>query len=140
VTGRRSSERAFPFVPKSSRDLQLGDFWAVSLNDGRFGCAVVTDLKSSGVASRKNLIVGLVDWIGPVPPTKAEAAGEIFAQGLTRIEAITATGSSILGNVPLPKGFVFAPNFRDYSVGTVHSVWGWKTLPRKIEEQVANRE
>jgi hypothetical protein len=140
VTSKRSSERTFPFIPKSSRDLQLGDFWAVRLSDGRFGCAIVTDLKPSGVASRKSLVAGLVDWVGVSPPTHDAATGEIFAQGLTGIEAISATGSKILGNVPLPKDFVFAPNFRGPSVGSLHHVWGWKTLPRSIEEHLARRK
>jgi hypothetical protein len=97
-------------------------------------------LKASGVASRKSLVVGLVDWVGAAPPTSAAVTGEIFAQGLTGIDAIARTGGSILGNVPLPTGFVFAPNFRDNSVGTVHLVLGLNTLPRTIEEHIGRRK
>jgi len=118
----------------------VGDFWAISLSDGRFGCAIVTDLKASGSGSRSNFIAGLVDWVGTVPPIAAEASGRhVFAQGMTRIEAITQTGSKVLGSVRLPWGFKVAPNWHDFRVGTVHNVWGWKVLPGLIEQHLAGR-
>lgn len=131
--------RSFPFVPRSARDLLPGDYWAIPLANGRFGCAVVTDLKPSGAATRMGLVAGLLDWIGDAPPSSAQVtASRIFAQALTRIEAITKTGSQILGHADLPPTLVIAPNFRDYRVGTVHSVWGWKALPQVIEGHFDN--
>jgi hypothetical protein len=100
---------------------------------------MVTDLQQTGVGSRTTFIAGLVDWVGAAPPTAADASGgRIFAQGLSRIEAITRTGANVLGSVPLPKGLGVAPNYRDSRVGTVHTVWGWKVLPRLIEEHLAH--
>jgi hypothetical protein len=118
----------------------VGDFWAISLSDGRFGCAIVTDLKASGSGSRSNFVAGLVDWVGTLPPIAADASGgHVFAQGMTRIEAITHTRSQVLGSVRLPWGFKVAPNYRDFRVGTVHHVWGWKVLPGLIEQHLAGQ-
>jgi len=129
-----SAERAFPFVPESSRDLQVGDFFGVALGDGQYGCAIVTDLKSTGVASRTTFVAGLVDWMGNSPPSRQEIArAAIFDQGLTRLEAINRSGSAILGSIPLPANLAISPNYRDSSVGTLHRVFGWKVLPRLIE-------
>jgi hypothetical protein len=135
-----SDSRSFPFVPRSSRDLFAGDYWAVPLANHRFGCAVVTDLLTSGAGSRVALIAGLLDWMGDAPPTPLHVEkSAIFAQGLTRIEAITKTGSQIIGNAVLPSTLVIAPNFRDHRVGTVHSVWGWRVLPKLIEGHFETR-
>lgn len=82
-------------------------------------------------------MAGLVDWAGNAPPTATDAGGYIFDQGLTGISAIAATGKTILGNVSLPIDFKVAPNFRDHTVGTVHTVWGLNMLPRIVEEHLA---
>lgn len=34
-------EREFPFVPKSTKGLRLGDFWAIPLDDGQVACGRV---------------------------------------------------------------------------------------------------
>lgn len=80
------------------------------------------------------LVAGLIDWIGDRLPTSEDAGHPVFDQGLTGVKAIAATGREILGNVALPVDFKVAPNFRDYSVGSVHSVWGMNVLPRLVEE------
>jgi hypothetical protein len=65
-------DRKFPLSPRSARDLRVGDFWAVPLSDGTFGCLQVTELRPGAL---KNLAAGVVDWRGSSPPTERELAG-----------------------------------------------------------------
>jgi len=91
--------RIFPLIPRSARDLRIGDFWTIPLSDGTYGCLQVTDLKKSGSGSLKTLVAGIVDWRGSLPPSEQDLAGRrILSQGLTRIEAFTEMGSQVLGN------------------------------------------
>ncbi len=132
--GRRLSIRA-SFKHRS----QAWRFLGRAVSGGRFGCALVTDLRPAGVGSRTTLVAGLFDWVGAsLPAARDLRESRVFAQGLTRIEAITRTGAKVRGRVPLPEGLAIAPNYRDYRVGTVHKVWGWKVLGRLIEERLAD--
>ena len=58
----------YPFVPKSNAYLRAGQFWAVPLSDGRFGCGRVLDVPKSGdlhvPANSRMFLAGLLDWVG----------------------------------------------------------------------------
>ncbi len=128
-------ERTYPLSPRSSRDLTIGDFWAVPLSDGTFGCLQVTELKTSGSGSLKTLVAGVIDWRGSTPPQESDLVGRrVLAQGLTRIEAFTKVGAQILGNSDTTLGAEgLVSNYRDFYVGAVHHVWGWRALPKVVE-------
>jgi hypothetical protein len=135
------TDRTFPLSPRSSRDLEVGDFWAVSLPDGSFGACQVCDLKRSGVGALKTLVVGVIDWRGNAKPTELELAGRrILAQGLTRIELFTQGGAQVIGST---KATVHGPElksaFRDHGVGTVTEVWGWKVVDRRVVNALDHR-
>ena len=133
--------REFPLSPRSSRDLRIGDFWSVALADGSLGCLQVIDLTSSGPGTLKTLVAGVVDWRGQSPPTTSELAGRrIIDVGLTRIEAFTKIGSQVLGNSDQTIGASeFPSNYRDFKVGTIHHVWGWRALPQVVEKALSAR-
>jgi len=126
--------RAFPLSPGSTRDLEVGDFWAVALDDGTFGACQVTDLKRSGAGARTSLVAGVLDWSGAEPPTTETLSGvAVLAQGLVGVEVFTKGGATIIGNAPLGHGSQDLPSpFRDFAVGTVTQTWGWKVLPRRV--------
>lgn len=93
---------AYPFVPKSNRWLEAGQFWSVPLSDGRFACGFVLDVPREpdvhAPVSTKTFLAGLLDWVGGVPPTSGSIAGAgLFAQGFAHIKAITRTGGQVLG-------------------------------------------
>jgi hypothetical protein len=52
---------------------------------------------------------------------------------MTRIEAFTEIGSQILGNTDAVGVSELQPNYRDFEVGTVTHVWGWRALPQIVE-------
>jgi hypothetical protein len=135
------TDRAFPLSPRSSRDLEVGDYWAVPLPDGSFGACQVSDLKRSGVGALKTLVVGVIDWRGNAEPTVPELAGRrILAQGLTRIEMFTKGGAQVIGST---NATVHGPElksaFRDHGVGTVTEVWGWKAIDRRVSTALDHR-
>jgi hypothetical protein len=131
--------RSFPIAPRSTSSLCRGDFWAIPLSDGRFGCAVVTDLAMAGPASRSAFVVGLLEWVGDQPPTASDAlTSDIFAQGLTHISAFTKTGAMVLGNVPLPRGLEIPKWFTGgLQAGDTLRSFGRNALAGAIEKHLA---
>ncbi len=94
----------YPFEPKSIAYLRAGQFWAVRLSDGRFGCGRVlyvpspSDPQPSLYLNTRIFLAGLMDWSGDEPPTAQAIAGcKLLEQGRVHVAAITDTGSKILG-------------------------------------------
>lgn len=102
---------SYPFVPRSTRDLRPGQFWAVPLSDGRFACGRVAQLGGTQVpAPTRCFFAALQDWIGESPPTaEALAGGRILRWGVMHIRAITRTGGAILGERPLAADGIVLP-------------------------------
>jgi hypothetical protein len=96
-------DRQFPYVPKSTRGLQFGDFWAIPLDSGDFACGRVLAFDhSTGKQDLRGFLAGLLDWVSTSPPTFDSIAGaRTVIQGGAHIRTILATGGTILGNRPL---------------------------------------
>jgi hypothetical protein len=109
-------ERTFPHVPKSSKSLELGDFWSIPLDCGRFACGRVIGRWPVGWrGSHRAFLAGLVDWVFDSPPTtKAIAGAPTLIQGGAHIKTILATGGSILGNRPLEMDGISPQLFIEY--------------------------
>lgn len=90
----------YPFVPRSTAALVPGQFWAIPLSDGTFGCGRVIELGFRGsVGSRVVFLAAVLDWHAGVPPTsEAIAAAACLDQGKVHIKAITESGGCILGH------------------------------------------
>jgi hypothetical protein len=73
------ADPAYPFLPKSNRQLRPGQFWPVPLSDGRFACGRVI-AAASPIGSRVGFIAGLMDWVGDAPPT-ASTLGDPKGRG-----------------------------------------------------------
>lgn len=94
----------FPFEPKSIAHLRAGQYWAIPLSDGRFGCGRVlyvpgtSDPEPSLYLNTQIFLAGLMDWSGDELPTAQAIAGcKLLDQGRAHVAAITDTGSKILG-------------------------------------------
>jgi hypothetical protein len=137
-------ERTFPHIPKSSKSLEIGDFWSIPLNDGRFACGRVLGKWPDGwKGSLRGFFAGLLDWVSDSPPTTTTIAGaQTLEQGGAHIKTILATGGSILGNRPLemdgisPKLFIEFPDnqtayiFRGLEKVRIATEEESQTLPR----------
>jgi hypothetical protein len=87
--------QSYPFTPKSSLSLRLGDFWPVPLVDGSFACGRVLQHNPDG---RVSFFGGLMDWRGDEPPTSDALAGSAtIRQGSMHLKAITRVGGQIVG-------------------------------------------
>lgn len=126
------ADRNFPFSPRTTTKLELGDLVAVPRDDGRWGCLQVTDLTRSGTGSRTSLVVGVLPWVGESPPRSQDIHGlTITEQGLTSVEVFTKGGLEVVGtSAVVPHGL--SSNFNDFGVGTTHNVWGWRTAVKKV--------
>lgn len=130
-----ASVRHFPFSPRSTREIEIGDLVAVPVVGGGWGCLQVTDLKRRGTGALTTLVVGVLDWHGPEAPTAASVLGSpVTEQGLTRVELFTQggyriTGTCAVGPNPWPS------NYRDSGIGTVTKVWGWRAAAGRVGRQ-----
>ena len=90
---------AYPFVPKSANWLIAGQFWALPLSDGTFGCGRVIEVPPfESRTSRVVFLAGVLDWHSTVVPTSDSIAGaRCLQQGQAHIRAITRTGGELLG-------------------------------------------
>ena len=95
---------AYPFVPKSTAMLAPGQFWSIPLDNERFACGRVIQLRmTDGKRDSRSFLAGLMDWWGRKPPTAERIAGcGVIKQGGTDIKTIVATGSQVLGVASCP--------------------------------------
>ncbi|MBK8814733.1 MAG: hypothetical protein IPN42_04135 [Methylococcaceae bacterium] len=98
-----SKRYIYPFVPKSTANLLPGQFWALPLSNGLFGCGRVIQLAPSSyfflLGARVSFLAGVLDWVSPLQPTSESISGaKCIAQGQAHIKAITETGGEILGH------------------------------------------
>jgi hypothetical protein len=95
--------RTYPFVPLSTATLLPGQFWAIPLSDGSFGCGRVLQLKPpGGIGARTMFLAAVLDWHADVPPTSEAIEGaRCLKQGEAHLKAITQTGGRVLGHRPL---------------------------------------
>ena len=116
----------YPFVPKSNRFLEPGQYWAVPLSDGRFACGRVLDVPDEPdlhvPVGRMMFLAGLLDWVGKTPPTSRAIEGaSLFAQGFAHIKAITTTGAAVLGRRDLEADRIVPDAWRSHEAGG--TVW-----------------
>ena len=90
---------SYPFVPKSANWLIAGQFWALPLRNGTFGCGRVIEVPPAETrTSRVEFLAGVLDWHSTTIPTSDSIAGaRCLKQGHAHIRAITRTGGEILG-------------------------------------------
>jgi hypothetical protein len=90
---------SYPFVPKTTTRMMPGQFWALPLRDGSFGCGRVIHLMPG---MRVLFLAAVLDWHAHSPPTFESIAGaRCLDQGQAHLKVITETGGSILGHRPL---------------------------------------
>jgi hypothetical protein len=90
----------YPFAPKSTATLQPGQFWAVPLAEGMYGCGRVLQVKVPNLPSpTRAFFGGLHQWLGSSPPTGADIAQcPLVHFGVMHIKAITENGGVLLGH------------------------------------------
>ena len=123
-------ERTFPYIPKSSKSLELGDFWSIPLNGDRFACGrVIGECPPRWKSGQRLFFAGLLDWVSDVPPTSdAIADAKTLIQGAAHIKAILATGGAILGNRPLELDRIVPDLFFEYANGLTYVFRGMEQL------------
>jgi hypothetical protein len=111
---------SYPFVPKTTVKMLPGQFWALPLRNGSFGCGRVIQLMPG---SRSSFLAGVLDWHGDSLPTAESIAGaKCFDQGNVHLKAITETGGCILGHRPLELDGIEPWEFRRFAFHANSSV------------------
>ena len=123
----------YPLKPKSTSYLEQGQFWAVPLEQGGFGCGVVlAKLLRQGKTDTRLFFVGLLDWFGEAPPTLSQIKGaNIIETGAAHIKSITETGSVIIGS-----GYNVVGIAREIEKSDFISTWGYNVITKLAERYV----
>jgi len=126
-------DRTFPFSPRSTLLLELGDLIAVPRERSGWACLQVVDLNRGGPGSRTTFVAGVLPWYGEASPTKGDTDGlAAIEHGLVPVELFTEGGLQVVDQCDVVSTDL-ASNFRDMQVGAVHKVWGWRTAIRKAQ-------
>jgi hypothetical protein len=90
----------YPFVPKSTRNLEPGQFWAIPIPGGRFACGRVLQLGGDQIPTpSRGFLGGLQDGVGSSEPSAESIEGHgILDVGVMHIRAITNLGGRVLGH------------------------------------------
>jgi hypothetical protein len=113
------SEISYPFVPKSTARLVPGQYWAIPLSNGKYGCGrVIQVAENSRTKSRVMFLAGVQEWVGTSAPTAQAIAGTTVAhQGKAHILAILKTGGEVLGCRPLEADGILPGVFLSHAAG-----------------------
>ncbi|MGC4174419.1 hypothetical protein [Demequina sp.] len=96
---------AYPFAARSNAYLQTGQFWPITLSDGRFAAGVVLAVPTKEQAphfafSTKSFIAGVLDWVGSREPTAADLAGaQLLTWGSAHVKTIGVDDGLITGRI-----------------------------------------
>lgn len=124
--------RTFPFSPRSAAKLALGDLLAIPCDDGTWGVLQVSGLESG---ARSTFHAGVLRWRGQSPPTSSDIDGlEFVEHGLTPIGIFKHGGVEVVGTAALAAGI--QSNLNEFSVGSTHKVWGWRTAMNRARSAV----
>jgi hypothetical protein len=101
----------YPFTPRSNARLEPGQFWSIPLSDGRFACGRVLGVdRDAEYGRRTRFIAGLLDWVGPEPPSAESIAGApLLEAGHAHIATISDEGGALLGERPLESDGLVPP-------------------------------
>ncbi|MCB1664119.1 MAG: hypothetical protein H7A02_01160 [Pseudomonadales bacterium] len=118
----------YPIKPKSTSTMVQGQFWSVPIGDGRFSCGVVLALvEKSGKKDPRIFLAGLLDWVGPLPPSAEELDKcSVLEKGFAHIKTITETGGALLGKLEINLGSPEVVSETD-SINT----WGYNSIVKK---------
>jgi hypothetical protein len=104
---------ALPYIPKTTKHVQPGDFWAIKLDDGRYSAGRVLQ-----ILDRVTVLGCVLDWSSDGPPTEQAIAGAaVLATGRMHLKTIADCGDGIRGNRSLAEDNIELPLFRSHSEG-----------------------
>ena len=109
-----------PFEPKSTSHVRPGDFWAIPTRRGGWYCCGQV-LGISDLTQSRSLVVGLLDWCEPQPPSAETIAGAaVLHYGHAHVKTVRETGGMLIGNATPPAiSGIADPNL---------STWGYKFI------------
>lgn len=101
----------FPFLPKSTAQLQSGMIWDIRLRDGSYACGRVLQVEGKcRKRSRFDFWGGLLRWHGSeCPALEAIAGAPVLWQGSFDVRSLARSGSRILDILPLESDGIVIP-------------------------------
>jgi hypothetical protein len=93
------STPAYPFIPKSTALMRVGQFWSIPLAERHFASGRVLQFRDvNGKRDSRIFVAGLLNWIGDAPPSSNAISGAgMLAHGAVHIRTISSNSGQILG-------------------------------------------
>lgn len=110
---------SYPFVPKSTARMELGQFWSIPLPGSWFACGRVLQFnEKNGKRDSRIFLAGLLDWIDAVPPTSEAISGaQLVTHGAAHVKTISENEGQILGLRELTLDGITIPETLDGTSG-----------------------
>jgi immunity protein 26 of polymorphic toxin system len=117
----------YPFTPRSTSHLQQGQFWAVPLEGGGYGCGFVLARRlNQGKTDTCLFLAGLLGWFGESPPTFENIKNAtVLEKGFAHIKAISETGGEIIG-----AGYEVLDVPKEIKHSDSICTWGYKVISK----------
>ncbi|MEP5837470.1 MAG: Imm26 family immunity protein [Marinobacter sp.] len=90
----------YPYIPKSTSHIEQGQYWAVPLEGGGYGCGVVlAKISNQGKTDTRLFLAGVLNWFGESHPTiESISNSSVIEHGAAHIKSVTETGGQIIGS------------------------------------------
>ena len=153
----------YPFIPRSTAQLEPGQFWTFTMRNSEYACGVVLQLVSFGDKTNTRMFVaGLLNWTGSQKPTSDDLVKcAVIEHGEVHIKTITENSGEILGKIPWDESRLEIPLSLSESPGPncmlqrgseilgkaspeqqenldVFGTWGYRFICRLAEKHFAN--
>jgi len=113
--------------PKSTDSIDQGQYWAVPLENGGFGCGVVlAKVSNQGKTDTRLFLAGLLNWFGDSQPTLNQIQrAPVIETGVAHIKSITETGGEIIGS-----GYEVLSTPKEVENTDSISTWGYNFISK----------
>ncbi len=113
----------YPFVPKSNKKLNSGDYWVNKLFNKSYAVGVVIDVPPSDLKLTREIVIGLLNWNGnKIPKLEDLTNSKILKQGHAHIKAISENSIGIMGHIDFSKANI-EPQILIGSYGANNPEW-----------------
>jgi len=93
----------YPYIPKSNKFLEVGEYWPIKLENQLFAYGVVLKVPDYNDA-RKMFLAGLINWIGTTNPSEENFDNKpvhIKEYADAHIKTIMSKGEKLIGKLQI---------------------------------------
>ncbi len=88
--------KKYPYLPKSNLKIELGEYWSLTLDNGKYAFFVFLDIPTDG--DQRSVLIGLVDYTS-FEPLLLNSRHKILWQSVVHIKSVAECGGLVQGKI-----------------------------------------